>query len=730
MNEVSPNLKGLTAGLPPKERAEIEASIASSPYLRQIMTEAVNAGSLRQIRLGVPGANEGGSYHSDEKAIYISPDTFTDPTLMSRPERRLDVITSTLGHETGHALYAEKAEKERYAASYAITEGIRSAGQDGEFDATAVVGAYIRSSRRDEALAEIHGWNALASRIEHTNGRPPSQEEMLRRAAATTDCIEGPSENLRLASGILLDADMQMSDQRIPKRGSINLEPVAQCHFDQSRAVLGKGGAANYPNYYGGYLIEQLADDTRGWVQPPSIKLDLAKLGLDKAQLESTGLRLPAEGFSIIDISQGRYRPIVLRSSGSGMQGTPDDPLLASNDPAAHDAPEHRATYATPEQRDAREQAQREANREGLARDDVQQIVQAAAVGASARELNPDALRLGDRGDAVELLQYRLERQGYRGPDGAPIPQTGQYGPETEHAVRQFQTMHGLPASGVADRDTRDAVDHALAAQRERERSDPGGMQRSTHEPVAATHSAGMPAPGSRSRDDALEREAETLTRAEVRPAALAETSFDPAIAHRVATRDERDDERQPSADPNPKQAAVEEQAQQTPVLMTQPGHPAHAMYTQALSQIERGDLVPAGTMTQEEKSRLAAGVVAQFLAEDKFATRIDGLYASKHNAAGPGMPTSLIPVQGDPTTDYCRRASVNVEHAVQTSLAQSSTIAQAATLAREQELTRQQELAQQQDQDGPRGPTMRIGPRTLQQGPQGDGGGGDGGGG
>jgi hypothetical protein len=293
--------------------------------------------------------------------------------------------------------------------------------------------------------------------------------------------------------------------------------------------------------------------------------------------------------------------------------------------------------------------------------------------------------------------------------------------------------MHGLPASGVADRDTRDAVDHALAAQRERERGEPGDTSRSAPALDAVARTVDMSAPAGRSRDDAPEREPETLKRAEVRPAAQAETSLEPAIAHRVATRDERDDERQSSADPNPRQATVEEQAQQTPALMNQPGHPAHAMYAQALSQIERGDLVPAGTMTQEEKSRLAAGVVAQFLAEDKFATRIDGLYASNHNAAGPGMPTSLIPVQGDPTTDYCRRASVNVEQAMQTSLAQSSTIAQAATLAREQELTKQQELAQRQEQDGPKGPAMRMGPRTLlqgPQGPQGDGGGGDGGGG
>lgn len=331
MGKLSPNLQSLTADLPPKERADIEASIASSPYLRQIMTEAVDAGTLKHIRLGVPGANEGGHYSARQQAIYMSPDVFSDSILKKDVQTRLDLVTSTLGHETGHALYTHKADKERNAASYAITEGIRSAGQDGQFDATALVNGYIRSSRRDEALAEIHGWNALASRIEHLQGVPPSRREMLERANPSTDCVDGPPQKATLAPGILLDADMRMSDTRLPKAGPINLEPVAQCHFDRSRASLGMGGAANYTNYYGAYLIQQLADDTSGWVRPPTIQLDMARLGLDKAQLESTGLRLPAEGFRIVDTSHGRYRPIVLRSSGSGVQGTPDDIDIAAD---------------------------------------------------------------------------------------------------------------------------------------------------------------------------------------------------------------------------------------------------------------------------------------------------------------------------------------------------------------------------------------------------------------
>ena len=333
MAEISPQLQKLTKSLPADKRTEIESAISSSPYLRQIMTEAINADALQHIRIGDPKANEGGHYDAEEKAIYLSPNSF-DASI--KPEKRLDIITSTLGHETGHALHAEKSRKELYFTTASITDGIRAAGPGGEYDATGLVGAYIRNARRDEAMAEIHGWNALASRIEHVKGRPPAQEEMLERAQLTTDCVIETRGVRAAAPGIVLDQDMQMSDTRLPKAGPINLEPVAQCHFDNSGKSLGTGGGANYPNYYGAYLIQQLADDTRDWQNPPTIRLDMQKLGLEKAQLESTGLRLGDSGFYFVDISDGRQRPVVLRG-GSGMRGTPDgaEESLAMDPPAA-----------------------------------------------------------------------------------------------------------------------------------------------------------------------------------------------------------------------------------------------------------------------------------------------------------------------------------------------------------------------------------------------------------
>jgi hypothetical protein len=324
MNKLPSHLQHLTDELPAKERADIEEAITSSPYLQQIMTDAVNAKQLEHIKLTVPGVNEGGHYSDVENAIYISADTFAIGAF-DQKYKKIDAITSTLGHETGHALYADRALNERWDISRAISIEMGAAGQGGEFDATALAGGYLNTARRDEAMAEIHSWNALASRIEHLKGAPPSRDEMLSRVEASTNCVNlDKRDTPRLSPGILLDPDMQMSDTRLPKAGPINLEPVAQCHFDQSAKVLGAQGAADYRNYYGAYLMQEFADNLPGGDNPPRIKLDMARLGLDKAQIESTGLKLGENGLEIIDTSHRGYKPIVIRG-GSGMQGTPDN---------------------------------------------------------------------------------------------------------------------------------------------------------------------------------------------------------------------------------------------------------------------------------------------------------------------------------------------------------------------------------------------------------------------
>ncbi|MCA1458776.1 TIGR02594 family protein [Bradyrhizobium sp. BRP22] len=67
-------------------------------------------------------------------------------------------------------------------------------------------------------------------------------------------------------------------------------------------------------------------------------------------------------------------------------------------------------------------------------------------------------LRVGDAGPMVQAVQLGLARLGY------PLKGTGNFGPATEKAVRDFQTQHALEVDGEVGPEVADAVDRALDA--------------------------------------------------------------------------------------------------------------------------------------------------------------------------------------------------------------------------------------------------------------------------
>ncbi|KRC34872.1 MULTISPECIES: peptidoglycan-binding protein [unclassified Lysobacter] len=108
-----------------------------------------------------------------------------------------------------------------------------------------------------------------------------------------------------------------------------------------------------------------------------------------------------------------------------------------------------------------------------LAVPEASQPPQAAPTVAAEAMPAPDdgALSRGDRGQEVELLQYRLQRVGYRGPADAPAPEPGHFDASTEHAVRQLQRDHGLAETGRVDPDTVQALAVAQQAKIESQKS-------------------------------------------------------------------------------------------------------------------------------------------------------------------------------------------------------------------------------------------------------------------
>ena len=182
--------------------------------------------------------------------------------------------------------------------------------------------------------------------------------------------------------------------------------------------------------------------------------------------------------------------------------------------PEAEPAPERADTQAhTDDARKPVEPTAPPADAQAPARPSPAQDDATAAPAASSAP--DDALRHGREGHDVALLQYRLDRMGYRGPGESPLPQHGQFDAATEHGVRQFQEANRLPATGVVDPDTVQAL--AVAQQTRAMRPTPVAQREEPTEPKpereAPQHAhhappatvAAIPAPAHDDRTDAQE---------------------------------------------------------------------------------------------------------------------------------------------------------------------------------------------------------------------------------
>ncbi|TXI44064.1 MAG: hypothetical protein E6Q50_18190 [Lysobacter sp.] len=168
--------------------------------------------------------------------------------------------------------------------------------------------------------------------------------------------------------------------------------------------------------------------------------------------------------------------------------------------------------------------------------------------------------------------------------------------------------------------------------------------------------------------------------------------------------------------------------------VMSAPGHIAHHLYLQAHSAVNRPGFDPDGLLTEHQRGQLAAShvsasVVAGALHYDSGFRAVDHVVPSTKIDPETGAPRYLIAVQGDVESPASRRAPVDLQAALTIPMEQSSEMARTMLQAREQKEA--QALTQAMEQNGPGGPTMRIGGLTIAM-PSADsgGGGGDGGGG
>lgn len=265
----------------------LQAVITSSPALIDQINAAVAQGHLQRI-MPLTNPNAGGEYNGAHKEMRLPLAILATPP----PGQALNAgeVAFVLGHELQHG-FNHAATLQAYQDF--MKEATQAATTDHDY--TDEIGKLISTNRRDEAAAEIAGWNAVVSMVATTKQNPTLQDVFNAQPGRMSDFIDRsrtPPYAYSLKPNLALDQDLTMSPT------PSNVEAMGQNYFDKkARALgglvgLGHHGNSDYTNYYATWPIGMATRLERQHNPRPSMLLDLSKLGLSEQLLEENGIDL------------------------------------------------------------------------------------------------------------------------------------------------------------------------------------------------------------------------------------------------------------------------------------------------------------------------------------------------------------------------------------------------------------------------------------------------------
>ncbi|SOT93567.1 XVIPCD domain-containing protein [Xanthomonas arboricola] len=314
--------------------ASIRQTIAESPYLSNLLGDAIEKGRIGAIAVS-HGQNNGGHFQDgkDGKAgtLNISEAAFKD---FSGSER-IDYLTEVMGHETMHGVLAQHRAEALAEFGKSMGNRMQEAydNRENQVDLTGPTRVYLDSTRADEALSEISGMRALHDRIKHLNPEMPDsvvEKELLDRSSNRC-VVRQPNGAPQFADGLTYDA---LTKHPFTRNDALT-KSVEHCFYDSS-GTLGPHGDSDYRNYYGVNPISHIAQNYAHLAHdrhPPEVRIDLKSLGLDPRQLERNGLELgSAKTFNIVDLGKDGYGMVQLKDTGARGVSSPN--LAAPNAPS------------------------------------------------------------------------------------------------------------------------------------------------------------------------------------------------------------------------------------------------------------------------------------------------------------------------------------------------------------------------------------------------------------
>ena len=330
------------------------AAVNASPSIVNQINSAVASGQLTEIRPLPLGTNVGGQYVPGARAMEIPLQIMTTPT--GGPFNPAE-LTYVLGHEVQHAINQPTLVASR---SDFVDEMKRiSAAGNPVNDYTEATAAVLAANRRDEATAQVGGWNATVDMVRATNPTP-SVEDIYRanpgRMQRYVDITPGTPDTYATKPGVTLNADMSMT------ASGPNVEAMGRAFFDNPASVsrLGHHGNSDYTNVYALDAVNYIAWHEQNFARPlpdgsmPQVQLNMTQLGFSESIIEQNGLTLGGPGHRLpyLDSSTQPPTPAAFDYTLDTHQHVPTPtvpPVTAPTGPGTSGQPSSLSLPTTPE---------------------------------------------------------------------------------------------------------------------------------------------------------------------------------------------------------------------------------------------------------------------------------------------------------------------------------------------------------------------------------------------
>ncbi|MEH6421400.1 XVIPCD domain-containing protein [Pseudomonas sp. CGJS7] len=274
------------------QAANLQALVDNSPTLiAQLNAAAAPPAYVRSI-VPLTNPNAGGEYNGQSGELRLPLKILDTPASGAFNPGEASYV---MGHELQHGANHAGMETERRAVYAEMT---RIAQTRAPRDYTAPSETLLAANRRDEASAEVAGFNATVAAARHANPNATLADVYnanTRMQAYIDRSQNGPPYTYTIKPEFTLNADLTMSPT------PANVEGMGKHFFDRPRSApggLGAQGASDYQNLYGAGAIAASAHYERHFNPPvagataPQMTFDMNRLKLNEATVEGVGIGL------------------------------------------------------------------------------------------------------------------------------------------------------------------------------------------------------------------------------------------------------------------------------------------------------------------------------------------------------------------------------------------------------------------------------------------------------